>query len=159
MKLLWDNITATLSNINGLLSELYTASTDPRIKKAVKIIIAEYNKLINQCNELDKLIEPIQPVSIRMPFESAEFAEMWKTYKEYLIEDFAIQIGSRREQILLNKIKKLSNNNERKSIDMIELFIANGYKSVFLPSEKQLLGEEPAKTENEVINFNAKPSV
>jgi len=154
MKILWDNMTNTMVDFNTLISELAGEQiNDVRIKKAIKKLIDVWTKIINQRNELDKHMEPIPKCEIKMPFAGDEFSEMWKTYKEYMIEDHAIVIGSRRESILLNRLKKLSTNNEQRATEMIELFIANGYKSMFIPSEKQLKGEEPAKTETETA-FN-----
>jgi hypothetical protein len=161
MKLLWDNMTNTMVEFNALIAELSAEQiNDPRIKKAVKKLLDTWTKIINQRNELDKHIEPLPAISIKLPFGGAEFAEMWKTYKEYLQEDYAICIGSRRESIMLNSIKKMSDNNEKRATDMLELFIANGYKSMFRPSDKQLKGEEPAKNEEQTaFNMTKKATV
>jgi len=161
MKLLWDNMTNTMVEFNALIAELSAEQiNDPRIKKAVKKLLDTWTKIINQRNELDKHIEPLPAIAIKLPFAGAEFAEMWKTYKEYLQEDYAICIGSRRESIMLNSIKKMSDNNEKRATDMLELFIANGYKSMFRPSDKQLKGEEPAKNEEQTaFNMTKKATV
>lgn len=147
MKQLWDNMTENMIRFNDLLSQMAEYATEPRMKKAAKKMIDAWNQIINQRNELDRFIEPIQPDSIQLPFESQEFSNIWKTYREYLVEEHQTHIGSRRENMILKKIKSMSNGNERMAIDMIEFFIYNGYKSIFKPSEKQLSGSEPVQTE------------
>lgn len=161
MKPIWDNMSNTMVEYNALITELSGEQiNDPRIKKAIKKLIDLWTKIINQRNELDKYMEPIPAIDIKLPFKSEEFAEMWKTYKEYLQEDYGIVIGSRRESIMLNNIKKMSDNNEKRALDMLELFIANGYKSMFKPSDKQLKGEEPAKNEEQTaFNMTKKATV
>lgn len=158
MKQIWDKLTESINQYNTMIGELALEPiNDVRIKKAVKKLIEAWAKLIAQRNELDRYMEPIEAISVKMPYETESFAEMWKTYKEYLVEDFSITMGSRRESITLNRLKKISNGNEQRAIDMLELFIANGYKSMFIPSEKQLKGEEPAKQEEQTtFDLNTK---
>jgi len=160
MKLFWDNLSNTMIEFNTIMAELAKEQiNDPRLKRATKKMIDIWTKIINQRNELDKLMEPIPAIEIKMPFPGPEFAEMWKTYKEYLTEDYGIQIGSRRESIMLNTLKKLADSNEKRAMDMLELYIANGYKSMFKPSEKQLKGEETVKHEESTFSMTKKTAV
>ena len=149
MKPQWTNFSNAFADFNNKLSEFTEGIQDTRTQKAAKILTTTWNKLVYQHNEFDKLVEPIRARAFTMPFPSAEFSEIWITYKEYLLEDHNAYIGSRRESIMLKRLKKLADGNERRAIDMVEYFISSGYKSIFKPSEKQLAGEEPAKVETE----------
>ena len=149
----WILLSNSLTSFNKMVEEFAEGVSDVRTKKAFKKLCEQWVKIINQQNEFDKLVEPIAAIDIKLPFEGNDFAEMWKTYKEYLLEDYNIQIGSRRQNIILSRLRKYSGNNQQRAIEMLELFIANGYKSMFKPTDKQLTGEEPSKTE-EHSDFN-----
>jgi len=78
-----------------------------------------------------------------------------------MIETHNYLIKSYQESIMLNRLKRLSENNAPRATMMLELFISNGYKSIFKPSEKQLTGDEPAKTEDQqsTIDLTKKQSI
>lgn len=143
----WNNLSKTIGEASELMVEFSEGLNEPRNVKAFKKVLDVWNKLVNQHNEFDKLVEPIERTDIRYPFESSEFKTTWQTYKEYLLEDHTITIGSRRENILLARLNKLSEKNQSRAIEMLEFFIACGYKNMFRPSDRQLTGDEPAKSE------------
>lgn len=149
MKPQWTSFSNAFADFNSAFAEFTEGVQDARTIKAVKKLADKWNKAVFQHNEFDKLVEPIRPIALSMPFPTSEFAEMWKTYKEYLLEDHNAYIGSRREDIMLKRLKKISDGNERRAIDTLEFIISSGYKSIFKPSDKQLKGEEPAKVEAE----------
>lgn len=149
MKLRWEKFTTQMTELVNMTNELQEGITDSRISKAVKKIVDQLSKVVITFNEIDHLIDPIAAIEVKLPFDGAEFAEMWKTYKEYMIESHNYVIRSRQETILLRRLKKFSDNNQLRATEMLELFISSGYKSIFKPSEKQLTGEEPAKVEEQ----------
>lgn len=149
MKPQWTNFSNAFADFNNAFAEFSEGVLDTRTKKATKKLADIWNKVVFQQNEFDKLVEPIRPIALTMPFPSSEFLEMWTTYKEYLLEDHNAYVGSRRESIMLKRLKKISEANERRAIETLEFIISSGYKSIFKPSDKQLNGEEPAKVEAE----------
>lgn len=160
MKPLWDNLSTSFKEVHTLMEEFGQGITDVRSMKAFKKILAAWNKLVVLHNEFDRQIEPIPRDDIRYPFEGETFRYIWQTYKDYLLEDHNMTIGSRRENIMLSRLKKMSETNQARAIEMLEFFIASGYKNIFKPSDRQLTGDEPAKTEEQsTINPNATPKV
>ncbi len=158
MKPLWDNLSVSFKEVHALMEEFGQGITDVRTMKAFKKILAAWNKLVVLHNEFDRQVEPIPREDIRYPFEGETFRNMWQTYKDYLLEDHNMTIGSRRENIMLSRLKKMSETNQARAIEMLEFFIASGYKNIFKPSDRQLTGDEPAKTEEQsTINPNATP--
>ncbi len=145
MKELWDKLSQAISDYNSLSEEFQQGLSEPRTIKANKVLLEKWNHIISLHNEYDRIVEPIQPIEIKMPFESEDFKEIWNTYKEYLLEDHQMHIGSRREQIMLSRLKRMSDKNVSRAIAMIEFFVSSGYKTIFKPSDKQLTGEEPLK--------------
>lgn len=73
----------------------------------------------------------IKPLEIIMPFPETEFAEMWNTYKEYLINTHKVHIGSRAELSMLETLKKWSCDNERTAIEMLKYSISKGFKHFY----------------------------
>ncbi len=148
MKTQWDNFSKGFDKFNKLYAELVAGITDKKSLNAIKIATKEWNKLIMLHNEFDKLVEPVSPIDIKSPFKSAEFAETWKLYKEYLEETHKQYIPSRRELMMLRRLHKLSDKDEKRAIDFLEYYICHGSKGIYKPTEKQLTGEEPGKVED-----------
>lgn len=147
MKAQWDNLSKKVGEFHKLLGDFLPEVSDKKNSKAVKLIESEWNTLVMLHNEVDKLVEPVAAIEVKMPFQSAEFAETWKFYKEYLQEAFGAYIPSRREVMQLRRLAKMADKNEKKAIDLLEYFMSHGSKGIYKPTEKQLTGEEPAKAE------------
>lgn len=147
MKPQWQNLSKQIGLVTEHLTEFIARASDRKMAQAAKIIQKDWNTLIVLHNEFDKLVEPIPQIEVKLPFNSTEFAQAWKFYKEYLEESHGAYIASRREAMMLKRLAKLADKKEDRAIEMLEFFICHGHKSIFKPSEKQLTGEEPAKVE------------
>jgi len=77
---------------------------------------------------------PIKSLAISMPFPGSVFLGIWVTYKNYLSKEHKQQIGNRRELVMLERLKQLSENDERIAIEMLKYFISSGFKHLFKPS-------------------------
>jgi hypothetical protein len=159
MKELWEKFTSETETFSSQLTELSENVVDIRLKKGVIKMVDGFNKMVSLINEIDKQIEPISPVMVKMPFPGEEFQNTWILYKEYMIESHKVFIMTRQESVILKKVFNLSGKDEKRAIDMLEFFIQNGYRSIFRPSDKQLYGEEPPTVEVSSMNFNSKPTV
>lgn len=162
MKKRWQKYSDQMAELTTMIDEFHEGiATDPRLKKAFKKIVDKWGQVVSIHNEIDHLVDPIEPTTIVLPFESSEFSEIWSVYKKYMIETHNYLIKSYQESIMLNRLKRLSENNAPRATMMLELFISNGYKSIFKPSEKQLTGDEPAKTEDQqsTIDLTKKQSI
>ncbi len=154
MKIQWDNLSKGFAQYNKVFAELTAGITDKKSANAVKVAVKEWNKVVMLHNEFDKLVQPVQPVNIKPPFESKEFNETWKLYKEYLEETHKQYIPSRRELMMLRRLAKLADKDEKRAIDFLEYYICHGSKSIYKPTEKQLSGEEAGKVEDTESNFD-----
>ncbi len=148
MKIQWDNLSTEFSSFQKLLGEYLEGNKDRKTAKAHEILKSQWNKLISLHNEFDKMVEPLTPIALKSPFESPEFIEMWKLYKEYLEETHNQYIPSRRELIMLRRLNRFANGDEKRAINMLEYFICAGSKGIYKPTEKQLTGEEPPKSDD-----------
>ncbi len=145
MKELWDKLSQAISDYNSLSEEFQQGLSEPRTIKANKKLLEKWNYVVRLHNEYDRVVEPIQPIEVKMPFKGEEFLETWTMYKEYLIENYQRYLGSRQEMIVLKYVKKYSKNNVSKAIAILEFHILHNYKGLFPISDKQLTGEEPLK--------------
>ena len=68
---------------------------------------------------------------VLMPFDSQEFKDSWIMWKEERREQKKKAYTLRGEQAQLHRLQKLSNNDQRKAIDIITYSIAQGYQGLF----------------------------
>ncbi|MDR1718018.1 MAG: hypothetical protein LBS20_19450 [Prevotella sp.] len=143
MKPQWTNLENAICKYADIFQQYKERETDRTKVKNLNILTDQYNKILFLASEFSKLVEPIAPLQLKLPFDTPEFAETWKLYKEHLLERFGMYILSRRETIMLKCLKKWSNNSPDKAIEILEFLIrADDYKKFFQPTEKQLSGRE-----------------
>ena len=159
MKPQWNILNEAIDKHADIIQVFVDNVTDPATVKNLKHIMSSCNKVLALRDEFGKLIESVSPVDLSIPFEGEIFLEKWKYYKEYLEEEYQIYFYSRREQIMLNQLKKWSGNNVEQAIAILEFFITNGYVKFFKPSEKQLSGEELPASEDQTILKNTSLNV
>lgn len=154
MKPQWENLLKAINEHADDLEVFINNVSDSVAHKNLKILARGYNAVLAKAEEFGKLVEPIAPRQIEMPFKTEQFVEAWTDYKEYLIEDHNMYFNSRREQYMLKKLKRWSKNNEARAIEILEFYIVNGYRAFFPPAEKQLTGEEVPAAENRSDNID-----
>lgn len=147
MKPQWNSFSASFTGLCDILYDLLPILIEKKMSKASKTVEDQLKKAILLHNDFDKLVEPIAPIEVKLPFPSSEFAEAWKLYKEYLLEDHQNYMRSRRESMMLKRLKSMSDKNEKRAIEMLEFFMANGYKNIFKPTDRQITGDDLAKIE------------
>lgn len=157
----WDKYTQSMAELADMIDDFSEGVTDNRTAKAFKKITDKWAHIVHQHNEIDRLVDPIAAIEVKMPFEGSEFSKMWILYKESLIEKHGEYLVSRQEQNRLNRLKRMADGNVTRAIIMLEFFMDNGYKGIFKPSEKQLTGDEPSKTEDmqQSLDLTKKPVI
>jgi len=154
MKEQWVKLYVQLEQHADHLTEFAKNVQDKIANKNIKRLAEGYNKLLQTAEQFGKMVEPIEPKIVELPFKTEEFAETWKNYKEYLLEQHQVHIASRTEIFMLNKLRKWANKSQSKAIDILEFLAINRYKSFFCPSEKQLTGEELPAAEQSASTIN-----
>jgi hypothetical protein len=117
-----------------------------------KRFLAAWNKQKSLAHELDQYITPVQPAEVEIPFESPEFSEMWKRWKEYLLEQHGQLIKSRSEISALEHLKKISRSNDAKAIDYLRFAMANRYRNFFQVDDKDT--KQPAQGDKPTSAFD-----
>lgn len=143
MKPQWKVYTERVSEFVSNFTPFLEAVENNKTKKAIRKLEKLINDLITSHNEFSKLVEPIPPAEVKMPFESKKFTESWQIYKEYLEESHQRFLPSRAENMNLRFLNAISGKSEARAIMILEFMIRNQYPRLFLPSEKQMTGEEP----------------
>jgi hypothetical protein len=88
-----------------------------------------------------------------MPWKSKEFLEAWSFYKQYLEEEHHITMKSRRETVMLKRLREFAAGEESDAIKMLEFLESSGYRSFFRPTIKQASGDEPAPANETTTTF------
>ncbi|MDR1090713.1 MAG: hypothetical protein LBL79_06525 [Prevotella sp.] len=155
MKPQWNKLCENLANYGELISKtlefLPPTKQCARIKKA---LAKEWEPITKAVGELDLLIDPVNPIEIKYPFESERFKAMWKYYKDYLLESHNMTICSRVENSRLTQLYRFSGKDEERAMLILELLCANNYRNIICPSDKQLTGEEPISQEQQPANLS-----
>ncbi|MDH6355441.1 hypothetical protein M2132_001784 [Dysgonomonas sp. PH5-45] len=161
MKPQWDKLLEAINAHADMLQEFVDNVTDSKTVKNLKLLTGGFNKVLTGASEVDRLVDPQQKLTIKMPFDNEEFHQLWQYYKEYLVEDFGMYLNSRREQIILNSLKKWSKDDADRAMEIVTFYMHNGYRRVFEPTTKQLSGEElpPEENSNRSINLNIDKSI
>lgn len=129
----------------------------PPTKKSGKIkkhLTKEWEKITKTVSELDKMIDPVNPVEIKYPFESERFKAMWKYYIDYLSESHNMTLTSRVEDSRLKQLYRFSKKTEERAMMILELLCANNYRNIICPSDKQITGEEAINPEDHATNLS-----
>lgn len=121
------------------------------IGKAKKLIDA-WNKQKKLAGELDQYITPVDPVEVKIPFQSNEFIEMWDRWKKYLQEQFGQQMKSRAEMSAIEYMTEISKDDDKKAVQILRYAMANRYRNFFEIDEKTT--KQPAKGENKQSDFD-----
>ena len=125
-----------LTNLNYIKCEYNGRS---RLIKMISTLI----KLIKQPNQIDKAamskrLDSIhnskhikKHISIDYPFKSKEFLDMWNIWLDERKQQKRKKYTARGEQATLHNLQKISNNNEKQAIKIIQQSIAQGWQGLF----------------------------
>lgn len=144
MKQHWENIVIQVQKlidddaavINGLRNS-------PDVSKIRKNFERNVKNLIKQIDEFSEFVPDPDREEIELPFDSVEFTEAWKDYKEFLFKVFNIILVPVEERRRLNKIFNVSKKNDQRALELIDFFICSRYKSIFQPKDFQLNNDSP----------------
>jgi DNA-binding MarR family transcriptional regulator len=140
-----------LINLNYIKCEYNGRS---RLIKMISTLI----KLIKQPNQIDKAaiskrldsihssIHTKKHISKERPFKSKEFGEIWDIWIDERKQQKRKKYTPRGEQATLHNLQKISNNNEKQAIKIIQQSITQGWQGLFAlkggAKRKQLNAEQ-----------------
>ena len=142
MKPQWGNLHKSIYQHADLVGVFIENVTDAKTLKNLNKLANSYNKVLALTDEFGKLVEPIAPREVTLPFDTPEFAEEWTFYKEYLMEQHGSYASSRTQIKMLRSLKKWSNGSPDKAIEILDFLTINRYKKFFQPTAEQIAGKD-----------------
>jgi hypothetical protein len=148
----WNEIYQQIEATDAQLSEFIQGAglSALQLKKLQKYI-EQWNKSKKMAETFDQFITPLDPIKVESPFDQDDFRYFWKTWKEYLQEQFGRSIRSRMEQMSLDYLSEISDNNPDLAISYLRYAMANGYRSFFKVESKDKTN--PAKSDRHGSDF------
>lgn len=163
MKEQWDKYVDQLSVFGDDITELLNAlKPGPKTDKIIRSVNSRWEKLRKQTELFGQNISPIDPEEITLPYQSSQFENYWKKYKDFLQEEHHIFMKSRRENEMLKVLRGWAGDSDKKALEILSFLIRSGYRGFFRPTDKQMSGDEPATVTEEQqygINIKAKTQI
>lgn len=124
-----DTVTVPLSEpLTGTLSKtLSIPLSEPLNDNIYKLVTSNIKLITSNIEKVLSFLNSESSVEIVFPYDSEEFKLAWKNWKQYRSEIKKPYKNSMSEQAAL---KQLSNFNEKFSINLIEISIANNYQGL-----------------------------
>lgn len=152
----WKHINYT--NVQFVLFTESHLSTSQKIK--AETLIKQWSVLTKALEQFYDVLEQsrqnldrIEPVEVKLPFEDDHFADSWKQWKEYLMEQFSIRISSRAEIKQLKRLKELSQNDQDKACKIIDMAMAYFYKGFYPLDDLQNKNKKDINLNNREDDF------
>jgi hypothetical protein len=145
---IYQQIEATDAQLSGFIESAGLSAL--QLKKLQKYI-EQWNKSKKMAEAFDQFITPFDPIKVESPFDQDDFRYFWKTWKEYLQEQYGRSMRSRMEQMSLDYLSEISENNPDLAVSYLRYAMANGYRSFFKVESKDKTN--PAKSDRHGSDF------
>ena len=115
-----DKFNQELSSVAGML-------INPRQQEACKKMLKQYDELTSAMTSFYEALQDARPATkavekmiFELPFEGENFKTAWQNWKDYLTEQFGIELSTRAELKQLMFLKQYSDDNETKAIEILD---------------------------------------
>lgn len=114
--------------LEEVVGELPATGTGAKLRKQ---LAAAWSDISESANSIDEMLtSSVQPLPVEFPWKDKEFMAHWSLYKDYLLEQHGIVMGSRMEVSRLKVIKKMCNDDRQLFIQTIDFYMALGSKTI-----------------------------
>lgn len=147
MKQRWEQVCIQLKKVDSALTDFFENGglSSISITKS-KNFLKELNCYEKMVADFDTYMSPVDPLNFDFPFKSDEMIDMWKRWKEYLVEQHGQLMRTRSEKSALEHLKDLSKGDEEKAVKFLRYAMTNRYRNFFAIEEKDTT--QPAKGES-----------
>jgi len=140
----WHNLVTQIQKLidddAAVINGLRHGKDVSKIKRNFERNVKDISKGIE---EFGQFVPDPEREEIELPFDSAEFAEAWSDYKEFLFNVWQIVLVPVEERRRLKKLFCIAKKKEERALDFIDFYICSRYKSIFVPKDFQLNNDEP----------------
>lgn len=140
----WERVWTDLNQFNALQRTVLPALLLVNQRLRYEPVMKAFDSLKNSCCRFYDLFdsqeddsETVEPVEIKLPWETKSFKKAWQNWREYLLEQHGIKISSRTEQKQLENLFKISEKDEKKALEMIDYSISSFYRTLFKLDERE----------------------
>lgn len=160
MKKLWENhsesVQALIDELQALIGILphgkeYWKRTQA-LKKRVDSVVYSGSKLENV------ITDDTPPIPISSPWSKKEFKEHWKMYKDYLLEQHGVRMGSRMELFRMKFLKEQTGDDPDVAIRWLRYYMAQGALNVYKVVEQVNTKENEQTTKAGFSLSNLRPN-
>jgi len=122
--------------IEDLLNVLPDTAKNYKLKKKVE---AAYKSLKRAMEMHESLITDVVPkLKVKTDSYPADFVDTWNMYKDYLVEQFGIRMGSRMQKFRLQLLFDYTNNDFKQATRWLQFYMAAGSASIYPVNEQKL---------------------
>ncbi len=145
MQQLWQ----AMNDANEQLNNFINAGMPTAIEKRHKPFVRRWDDMKGKASKLYDFVEELtedhlEPVKVKLPWETEPFAKAWQGWKDYLAEQHHRHMKSRMEYAALAHLKKLADGKEKTAVEYLQFAMANGYPRFFKVTAKSY--EQPTTT-------------
>jgi len=117
---------------------MFLANLPKAYESRSRRFVDSYKSLIDMIQKEDEAeTGSIKPIRVKLPFESKDFKKKWSYWKDYLLETFDIKYSSRREQIAIEHLYKISDKKEENAIQYLDYAMTTGYRNFFIVTKNR----------------------
>jgi len=104
-----------------------------KIKKKVETAFKGVQLALERHENL--ITDSVPPMIVDTSKYAKEFADTWKIYKDYMMEQFGIRMSSRMQVFRLTLLSEYANDDFQMATRWLEYYMANGAKNIYPVNE------------------------
>jgi hypothetical protein len=147
MKKTWKNVEQKMYELQLVIEDAMAVFPDgsPKNWKMKKKLESAWRDVGRAMDQHDNMVnDVVPPIQMDMDGYAQEFIEIWNEYKDYMLEQQGVRMGSRMQMKRLNQILEFANNDIKLASKFINYYMAAGSIGIY----KVKLEETEQATEN-----------
>ncbi len=155
MRKSFNNIISKLSEFSLLLEDALANLPNSAKNYKIKTKVDSAYKSLNRTIEIhESLITDVVPkLKVKTDGYTNEFIDIWNIYKDFMLEQFGIRMGSRMQIFRLQLLFDYSNNDFKLAASWLKYYMANGSSNIYPVNELKLKEEDGKSTTNKKAGF------
>lgn len=149
----WGKVWQKLCTLNASLGAYCKYSVPPSGLEKLRRVVKDYEELETVSIEHQKVLDTIltetktvDKATVDYPWDSENFLNAWKEWKDYLVEQHGLVLSTRAEKKQLKYLKEYSGDNETAAIEILDYAESRLYIMFFKIDEKPKKNKKGPKT-------------